>query len=193
LENRELKLTRPPYGEVRETAMFYRIQTDHRRTALELSIDTIKDAAARDAEKIGASFSSGETSLMEAWVIESLAQGAYLREFHIWEKDTKEYFNRQYERQGGKPVNWRESPEAHTKKIEKQLAHFNAAVEKTVIDTLERVRRRTNEIKHDPGLLISHFVQWSDVDELLKVVWQFWDELDRQEEFSFPRGMHKRI
>jgi hypothetical protein len=36
--------------------------------------------------------SSEFSSIERDWVIETVYQGAYLRQYHLWEKDCKEYF-----------------------------------------------------------------------------------------------------
>lgn len=180
-----MKLKKPPYLEVYGSSAYYRIQADHRRTALEMARDTIQEAADRDAEKLAQmGFGMCEAKGMGAWVIESLVQGAFLREYHIWEKDTKEYFNGQHQRRGGKEVSWRNLRDTHTKIVTEQLSFFGADIAVEVMQILDVARRRANEIKHEPGLLLAHFVQWDDLDKLMKAVWRFWHDLDSQEEYT---------
>lgn len=69
------------------------IQVGHRRTAVEYARAGIsrhyranlrafwRDTAFREME-----------GMMQDWVVETLLQGAYLREYHLWEKDCKAYF-----------------------------------------------------------------------------------------------------
>lgn len=182
-----MKLKKPPYLEVAGSAFGYRTQADHRRTALKMAMDTVREAAESDAQKMGGDISSMDMAkAMGEWVIESLVQGAFLREYHVWEKDTKEYFNGQKERQGEQPINWRDSGKPYTNKIAALLATYNAYVDEKVMSALDLTRKRINDLKHEPGLLLSHYVRWEDVEDLFNVIGQFWDELDRQEEFTPP-------
>lgn len=179
-----MRLKKPPYPEVIGTAAYYRIQTDHRRTALEAAIHSIDKEAAGAAREIGESTLELELNgVMRDWVIETLVQGAFIREYHIWEKSTKEYFNGQHQRQTGLDVAWR-SGSSHIEKIRTQIETFSVSVSDAILDELEAVRIKVNQMKHDSGMLIEHFVQWDDLDALMTNVVRFWDELDAKEDFT---------
>jgi len=77
-------------------ASLYWVQLNHRKTAIEYAIHTIDEAHSKDKETpYGDPLLDEITDVMRDWVIETLIQGAYPREYHIWEKDTKEYFTNQ--------------------------------------------------------------------------------------------------
>jgi hypothetical protein len=72
----------------------YFTQAGHRQTAIEAAVHYVKEGFARSAsENANDPFLSALSPTVCEWVIETIYQGAYLREYHLWEKDCKEYFN----------------------------------------------------------------------------------------------------
>lgn len=103
-----MKLKRPPYPTVVGTAGYFFVQVGHRETAVEHAIEVIGEHAMR----VGAGFAGDPVMAaleqpMEAWVIESLIQGAWLREYHEWERATKGYFEGQHQRNGSSKPDWK--------------------------------------------------------------------------------------
>lgn len=77
------------------------VQVGHRRTAIEYALAGIKRHHDAVLEAFGHDpFSLEMEGTMRAWVAETLLQGAYLREYHLWEKDCKAYFPEMAQRNG---------------------------------------------------------------------------------------------
>lgn len=119
------------------------------------------------------------------WVVESLIQGAWMREYHEWEKATKRYFEGQHQRNGSSQSKLVGS---HLDKVRSQLILFGAVVSDTVIDTLDAQRRLINSAKHDE----EYFATEQEYRTLVKAIANFWNELDRQEKFTPPAPTHLR-
>ena len=96
-----MKLRKPPYPDVAGTAVYFWTHAGHRETAIETAMAVIRDADQREQaaladDPLWLSF----TAHMGDWVIESLLQGAWMREYHEWEKATKTYFDGNHARNG---------------------------------------------------------------------------------------------
>jgi hypothetical protein len=53
----------------------------------------------------------------------------------------------------------------------------------TVVDALDTMRKKVNTAKHDPGLLVGHFVTQVEYDEAVQAISALWEGLDAQETF----------
>jgi hypothetical protein len=103
-----IKLKRPTYPTVVGTAGYFFIQAGHRETAIEHAIQVIGEHAAQARESFARDPVMAELEApMETWVIESLIQGAWPREYHEWEKATKGYFEGQHKRSGSSKPDWK--------------------------------------------------------------------------------------
>src|SRR4051812_12229361 len=72
------------------------VQVEHRKTAMEYAIAGISLVHEKNSSLFAGDKSATEIEdVIRDWVIETLIQGAYIREYHIWEKDTKKYFSDQ--------------------------------------------------------------------------------------------------
>jgi len=102
-----MKLRKPPYPDVLGTAVYYWVHVKHRETAIDMTIEIIHHAAAKEllATTPNDPFERQMTDVMRDWAIESLIQGAWIREYHMWERDTKEYFDWHYLRNGYERIN----------------------------------------------------------------------------------------
>ena len=77
------------------------IQVGHRQTAIEYAIAGVTKICEGNISVLGDNpFNSEMEATMREWVVETLLQGAYLREYHLWEKDCKAYFAIMAERNG---------------------------------------------------------------------------------------------
>jgi hypothetical protein len=93
------------------------IQASHRRDAVEYTIAGIKKIHELNLELFGRDPLTLEMEgTMQAWVAETLFQGAYMREYHLWEKDCKAYFPAMALRNGG-TANWNPAPSLIASKI----------------------------------------------------------------------------
>jgi hypothetical protein len=181
-----LKLKRPPFPAVEGSAGYYFTHAGHRETAVEHATEAIRDNAARARSSFAGDVVMSELEApMEAWVVESLIQGAWLREYHEWEKATKSYFDGQHERNVSPKPNWkapvpgRSGGASHVDRIRAQLTIFGAAIANNILDAIDDQRRLVNVSKHED----EYFATEQDYRTLVDAIAAFWNELDQQEEF----------
>ena len=183
-----MKLRKPPFPEALNTATYFYIHTCHRQTAIETAIAVIRkadeherDALARDP--VWQALTNG----MGIWVIESLLQGAWMREYHEWEKATKVYFDGNHARNGSSAVNWKGKLSgvlrpSHVDRVRAQFALFNASIPVDALAAIDRSREQVNFSKHEA----EHRVGEADYQAFIKAVLAFWEALTTQEEFTPP-------
>ena len=173
-----MRLKRPRYPEVVGTATYYFIQAAHRATAIDHAIEIIRNHAVRTMAELAELFPVGD------WVVESLIQGAWLREYHEWEKATKQYFEGQHLRSGRVKPDWRaklpsfDRP-SHVDRVQAQLVLFDATITRSIIDVLDMQRGLINAAIHED----EYFVTEQNYRALVQAVADFWNELTTQEEF----------
>jgi hypothetical protein len=182
-----MKLKRLPYPTVVGTAGYFFIQAGHRETAVEHAIQVIGEHAATARDGFAGDQVMAELDApMESWVIESLIQGAWPREYHKWEKATKGYFEGQHERNDRSKPDWKAkipSPGgavSHVDRIRVELMLFGATVSETVFSTIDSQRRLINGAKHED----EYFATEQDYRKLVEAIAEFWNELTQQEEFT---------
>jgi hypothetical protein len=118
---------------------------------------------------------------VQDWIIETLIQGAYIREYHIWEKDTKEYLLNQRTWNGSEVAfGWKGN---HVNNVKSVLACFAVEISADIMDRIDAMREKVNTAKHEPGLLVEHFVTNDDYDDALKAIEAFREQLNGLEEF----------
>jgi hypothetical protein len=183
-----VKLQKPPHPDLVGTGTYFYIHACHRETAIDVAIAVLrKTAEAENAELAGNPVSLELFGHMGEWVVESLLQGAWMREYHEWEKATKAYFDGHHARNGSSAVNWRgrvagvPNP-SHMQRIAAQLALFSATVPSEVLDTIDDTRNKVNAAKHTGEL----FVTEADYKDFVKSILTFWERLEEQEEFTAP-------
>ena len=121
------------------------------------------------------------------WVIESLLQGAWMREYHEWEKATKTYFDGNHARNGNTKADWRGklsgvAGASHVDRVRAQLALFGATVPVGALDVIDHTREGVNLAKHEAD----HFIDEAEYKQLVQAVVAFWEALAEQEEFTSP-------
>jgi len=182
-----LKLRRPSFPNIQGTAGYFFIQAGHRVTAVEHAIEVI----GRHAAEARTSFADDPIMAaleqpMEAWVVVSMFQGAWLREYHEWEKATKSYFEGQHERNKAPKPDWRAKipnltgQSSHVDRIRAQLLLFGASLSKPILDTIDVQRRLVNAAKHEE----EYFASEQDYQALVEAIADFWNELAQQEQFT---------
>lgn len=183
-----MNLKRGPYPNPIGNASYFYIQAGHRETAIDQAIQVIRDDAARAAPAAAAQASLNvvDTTISD-WVVETLIQGAWLREYHEWEKATKSYFDIQHERNGSKTKpKWKgklsgaDGAVSHVTRVRIQLELFAASIPDTVLHTIDSNRDAINRAKHDD----EYFVTEEDFRALHEAISDFWNDLAKQEEFS---------
>ncbi|MGA8907789.1 MAG: hypothetical protein WB524_09240 [Acidobacteriaceae bacterium] len=183
-----MRLRRPPYPEVVGTAVYFFTHAGHRQTAIETALSVIREADKREHDALAEDpFWQELTAHMGEWVIESLLQGAWMREYHEWEKATKAYFDGAHARNGGTKVDWKGklpcvSGASHVDRVRAQLALFGASVPADALAAIDYTRDQANLAKHEA----EHFIGEADYQALMQAVMAFWNTLAEQEEFTPP-------
>jgi hypothetical protein len=107
---------------------------------------------------------------MEALVVESLIQGAWLRENHEWEKATKSYFDGQHQRNAHPKPDWKAKVPSfaggasHVERVRSQLMFFGASVSDTILRTIDAQRRLINAAKHSSALREKRYLTMHEID-----------------------------
>lgn len=160
-------------------------QVEHRKTAMDYAIKGIglvreKNAALFPDDQM---FAEMEDTMRD-WVIETLIQGAYIREYHLWEKDTKQYFQKQLTlNKSSQQLAFKSGKRGFIDLAIFGLSVFGAQVPPTVINVLDLMRRKVNSAKHDPGLLVGHFLTQDEYNKAVQNISAYWQELDTQENY----------
>jgi hypothetical protein len=154
------------------------VQVGHHQTAVEYAIAGIKQLHDANLAQLGRDpFNSEMEGTMRAWVVESLVQGAYLREYHLWEKDCKAYFTAMAERNGAttamKPRGGQSFPEL----VKETLVSYDVTFPAHIFDAIGRMRDQVNVMKHEAGLEPDHFINESDYAEAVTALEGFWAHL----------------
>lgn len=161
------------------------IQAGHRRTAIEYAVKSVKGTSKRsiDAHRSDPMFGYLE-DIMSKWVVETIAQGAYIREYHLWEKDCRDYFATHLVKSLGTAamLQKRGSFVAVMRNVVREFAMPSLEPQ---LDAFDVMRQRVNTAKHDPGLLLGHFVNIEDYWSALDCVEAFWEAVASHEELSF--------
>jgi hypothetical protein len=154
------------------------IQAGHRHTAVEYAIAGIKKVHDSNLDLLGRDpFSSEMEGRMQAWVAETLFQGAYMREYHLWEKDCKAYFSAMAERNGNVLAMKTKGGQSFTDRVREVLGLFAVAIPAEILGAIERMRDRVNVMKHDAGLELEHFITEADYVEAIEAIEGFWNHL----------------
>jgi len=183
-----VNLRKPPFPSVADTAVYFWTHAGHRETAIDTAMEVIRDVDRREhAALAGDPTWQAFTNHMGDWVIESLLQGAWMREYHEWEKATKAYFDGNHARNGSAKVEWRGklpglAGASHVDRVRAQLALFGATVPADVLDGIDRTREGVNLAKHEA----EHFVGEAEYKQLVQAVTAFWEALAEQEGFTPP-------
>jgi hypothetical protein len=162
------------------------IQVSHHRTAIEYAVAGIHRLHDANVELLGGgSFNEAMEGTMRAWVIETLLQGAYLREYHLWEKDCKAYFADMAKRNGQSLTMKPKPGQPFTGLIREVLSVFAVAVSNETLGAIERMRERVNVMKHDSGLELDHFIDEADYAQAMAALESFWETLANCEEVLY--------
>lgn len=154
------------------------VQVGHHQTAVEYAIAGITQLHDANLAQLGDNpFTSEMEGTMRAWVIETLLQGAYLREYHLWEKDCKAYFISMAERNGVTATMKTKGGQSFAELVKDTLASYNVSVSADILDAIERMRVKVNAMKHDAGLELDHFISESDYAEAVAALEGFWEHL----------------
>jgi hypothetical protein len=174
-------------------ATMNRVQVGHHRTAVECAIAGIGKMCESNLTLLGPDTLTSEMEEgMREWVIESLLHGAYLREYHLWEKACKAYLVEMAKRNGqtiqiqdnhfvlienGQKIPIRGKNFVLIVKC--ALVRFGVTVPAHILDAIEGMRDRANKMKHkhDVGLE-DHFISNDDYMEGVSALERFWEHLE---------------
>ena len=76
------------------------------------------------------------------WVVECMIQGAWLREYHEWEKATKNYFEKQHQRNASPKPDWKSKlpsvcgSASHVDRVRAQLSLFATHMPDTILEII---------------------------------------------------------
>jgi hypothetical protein len=183
-----MKLRKPPFPDPVGGATYFCIQAGHRETAIETAMAVIREADKRERGELAEDpVLLALTDPMADWVIESLLQGSWMREYHEWEKATKAYFDCNQARNGASKVAWNKKlagvpRPSHVDRVRAQLKMFGATLPPGVLDVIDRTRDQVNLAKHEG----EHFIGEAGYRTLVRAVLGFWEALEEQEEFTPP-------
>jgi hypothetical protein len=169
---------------LQRAASHYWAQVGHDRTAIESAIKRINDGAQKEIESLNPLKEPFLDFIARSheWVMEALLQGAFIREYHLWEKHVREYVANQRAWNGRAA-----SSKWHHDFIvgaELELAQFGAQLPVAVLKQLRNIRRKVNKAKHEPGLSLDHFVTHDEFFAAIETFQGFWEGLSAQEEFQ---------
>lgn len=154
------------------------IQVGHHQTAVEYAIAGIEKLHDANLDQLGRDpFNSEMEGSMRAWVIESLLQGAYLREYHLWEKDCKAYFIAMAERNGMTTTMKTKGAQSFPDLVKETLVFYEVAVPVDILDAIDRMRVKINNMKHAAGLELDHFISANDYAKAVAALEGFWMHL----------------
>jgi hypothetical protein len=146
----------------------YFTQAGHRQTAIEQAVHYVREGFARsNAHDLLVSALSPPIS---EWVIETIYQGAYVREYHIWEKSCKEYFS-------SKEVDTKpKKGEAFTALVKRVLSQdLVVDVPEDVMDALSTMRCKVNRMKHDAGVRDHESISAENYAAAVEAIERFWE------------------
>ncbi|MGO8798777.1 MAG: hypothetical protein ACLQJL_06795 [Roseiarcus sp.] len=170
---------RRKFNDSSDAAVNY-IQVSHRREAVDYTIAGIRKIHDLNLELLGRDpLTSEMEGFMQAWVVETLLQGAYMREYHLWEKDCKAYFRTMASRNGG-AVTMKSG--RFTDHIRDILGLFSVVLPPGIFDAIERMRARVNVMKHEAGLETEHFITEADYTAAIEALEGFWNHLATAEQ-----------
>lgn len=172
---KHLKLTHRFGGN--DAAVRY-IKISHRRDALTYimsALDHVHRSAAAEGPDDTLSVELNDT--MSAWAKETLLQGSYIREYHLWEKDCTEYFVEQAAR-NAVPLSMKaKGSRPFPERVSHILGRFGVAMPLEPMAAIEAMRVQVNRMKHTAGFTLEDFVTAHAHDNAVAAIENFWNEL----------------
>lgn len=149
-------------------------QLGHRRGAIDGLIAVITQMYKDNPHAGNPDPLTWDADVMKNWLIETLLQGAYLREYHLWEKDCKAYFAAAAERNGEQMIL---ASHGFIRQIKHALLAFSIAMPDATLNAIDGMRERVNVMKHEPGLEEDHFISEGDYAGAIDALEGFWNHL----------------
>jgi hypothetical protein len=165
------------------------VQSLHYRRAIDSALDyasagldanpprpeqSVTDTLPQDIASVDSMVWAQIASIERKWVIETIHQGAYLRRYHLWEKECKQYFSAQgfeiprfLPRHSGTPMRFTEFVE---KKVLSE--HFSLTVPDGVMAAIDTMRGKVNNMKHEFG--VNADVTADEYEVAITAIEKFW-------------------
>lgn len=171
----------PLYREqLRSLAHIANIQLDYRKHALEI-IKTITHELMLENQRIlNDEFFNELEKYHRDWIVETVIQGMFLREYHLWENDTKEYISTQL-KVNTRKNNPAKSSESHVEYVKSGLTILQVIVPTKTLEQIDEIRIRCNKIKHSFGVRNENFINLDEIEHTFLVFQTFWKALEDQE------------
>jgi hypothetical protein len=154
------------------------VQVGHHQTAVEYAMAGIEKLHDANLAQFGDDpFNSEMEGTMRAWVVETLLQGAYLREYHLWEKDCKAYFIAMAARNAVTTTIRTKGGQSFLELVKEILVSYDVTIPARILDAIDRMRIKINDMKHAAGLELDHFISAGDYAEAVAALEGFWAHL----------------
>jgi hypothetical protein len=169
-------------GLISKGANYHFIQASHREGAIHGAIEIISRDATRWIETLSVGSPDTEiTRTTDAWLVETLIHGAWIREYHEWEKATKDYFNEQQRLNGSPAPKWKNSKGwSHVDFVREQLTTYSINLSPHILFIVDRNRGYIDTAKHY-GEYLADEKQFREFHDAIA---DFWNELASAEEYA---------
>src|SRR3954462_966730 len=136
-----MRLIRRPFAADEASTAKNFIQLGHRQTAIEAAVIAIqRQSDTTLAQPSCDPLTSELAETMRDWVTETLLQGAYLREYHLLEKDCKAYFAEMAQKNDA-CVSVKPKPSQHfVALVGKLLAAFSVSIPDNILSDINYMR-----------------------------------------------------
>lgn len=157
------------------------LQAGHRKDAVDGAIEILSRDATRWIETLSVASPAVEfTRTTDAWLIETLIHGAWVREYQEWERATKDYFNEQHRLNGAPDPEWKNRQGwSHVDFVREELATFSINLSPHILFIVERNRDYFNSAMRNG----EYFADEQQLRELHDAIADFWTELASAEEY----------
>ncbi len=182
-----------PY--LKNAAQYQELQARSQSRATEVAIACIKKARKEELDGLGEKaardgfeheWAVQSVTQASEWVVQTLINGAYTRQFHEWEKATKGYFRNQWEWNGNQQVfalasHKKKQNETYVHTVRNVLLVFGYSMSgRPTFQSLCQIQANTNRAKHRCGGYSATLKQYNDAVE---VIIDFWKDLKSHETF----------
>jgi hypothetical protein len=109
------------------------------------------------------------------WLFETVYQGAYIRHYHDWERDCKEYLV---------PKGMNSKPPSgvgFAQHVNDFLSSLSISVPDSIMNAIDTMRKKVNDMKHETGIQNSDFVEADEYNTGAIAIQDFWDFLVEEE------------
>lgn len=160
-----------------KSAPYYWVQHGHRETAVKSAIAIFDHHQKIEHGEWDKPWDIEMIDTVHDWLVETLIQGAYLREYHTWERDVKTYINDQRKWNAKTEADWRSGRKDMVSRVRICLSDFDVTIDDRIMQAIDSMRERINRMKHEEGMLLETFVTTDDYFTAHRAIEQFWERL----------------